>query len=206
MKIGHEENSDVIALISSTALAEVFTPIANSMKDGMCFVEVGVFIGGSFCFFGHETKKQNKNIKMHAVDTFEFGNISVQSVRYIENATGQKFTYERDKIQEQLKDLFISNVEKCGLTEQTLIHKSDSIRASNRFDDNSIDFIHFDGDHDIDYVRTEISAWLPKMKENSVIAGHDWPSVAGVIREFFEDIEVFNDESYVVKLGKGIDN
>ena len=81
----------------------------------------------------------------------------------------------------------------------------DSIEASKKFEDNSIDFIHFDGNHNADYVRDEIFAWQPKLKKDSVIAGHDYNHLRGTIDFIFgNDLIVINDESYVVKIGDGI--
>ena len=102
-------------------------------------------------------------------------------------------------------DLFLHNLKTHGLTEMTKIHAMDSIETSKKFEDNSIDFIHFDGNHNMDYVRDEIFAWQPKLKKDSVIAGHVYNALRPVIDSIFgNDLIVINKESYVVKLGNGI--
>ena len=49
-----------------------------------------------------------------------------------------------------------------------------STEASNLFPDNSIDFIYIDGDHRYEAVKADIRAFLPKMRNLSIIAGHDY--------------------------------
>ena len=128
-------------------------------------------------------------------DNFE--NISKESEDEVVEAHGEEW-------RGRLYELFLHNLETYGLTEMTEIHAMDSIEASKTFEDNSIDFIHFDGSHASEYVKAEISAWLPKLKENSVIAGHDYPALYMTINSIFGNhIQVINNESYIVKLGNG---
>jgi len=49
--------------------------------------------------------------------------------------------------------------------------RSDSISASKRFEDNSVDMVWIDGAHDYDSVMKDIKAWLPKCKK--LLCGHD---------------------------------
>tara|TARA_Y100000310_G_scaffold268034_1_gene280450 strand:+ start:456 stop:1076 length:621 start_codon:yes stop_codon:yes gene_type:complete len=187
----------VYALMSIETRQDIFSTMAENAVDGMVFVETGIFTGGSFCFLGNELKKRNKQVTMHAVDNFLFENISKESEDEVVEAHGEEW-------RGRYYDLFLHNLETYGLTEMTEIHAMDSIEASKTFEDESIDFIHFDGSHASDYVKAEISAWLPKLKENSVIAGHDYPALYMTINSIFGNhIQVVNDESYIVKLGNG---
>lgn len=58
--------------------------------------------------------------------------------------------------------------------ERSVILKQMSSAAVFNFEDNSIDFIHLDGDHSYDGVLSDLIAWYPKMKSGSVISGHDY--------------------------------
>jgi len=50
------------------------------------------------------------------------------------------------------------------------------------FDDNSIDFIYIDGNHSYESVKKDLKLYLPKIKNNCVIAGHDYsPQHQGVM-------------------------
>ena len=40
-------------------------------------------------------------------------------------------------------------------------------------EDNSLDFIYIDANHDYDYVLQDIELWFPKLKKYGILAGHD---------------------------------
>ena len=191
------EEFPIYALMGD-AKSEIFSYVADNASDGMTFVETGVFVGGSLCYLGNELKKRNKTVSLNAVDDFLFENISPEGVDEVCEAHGEEW-------RGRFYDLFLHNLKTHGLTEMTKIHAMDSIETSKKFEDNSIDFIHFDGSHNMDYVRDEIFAWQPKLKKDSVIAGHDYSALRPVIDSIFgNDLIVINKESYVVKVGNGI--
>lgn len=57
----------------------------------------------------------------------------------------------------------------------TVIRKL-TTEAARDVPDNSIDFIFIDATHTAAAVSQDILAWLPKLKENSIISGHDYHS------------------------------
>jgi len=104
----------------------------------------------------------------------------------------------------------VTALETTGISEMTSVHAKDSIEASSDFEDNSIDFIHFDANHDHYYVTAELEAWLPKLKEKSFIAGHDYRDLKPAVDKFFVTkklrvLPINNYESYVVKIGGGLE-
>ena len=48
------------------------------------------------------------------------------------------------------------------------------MEAVPKFEDNSLDFVHIDGDHSFDYVMMDIIEWSKKLKEGGVMACHDF--------------------------------
>ena len=54
--------------------------------------------------------------------------------------------------------------------------------------DNIFDFIYIDASHKYDDVKKDLNDWLPKLKENGVIAGHDYIELGsfGVIKAIDE--------------------
>ena len=67
-----------------------------------------------------------------------------------------------------------------------------STESAERFADKSIDLVFIDADHSREGVRTDLIAWVPKVKPGGVISGHDYgshtyPAVAEVVDEFFRD-------------------
>ena len=51
---------------------------------------------------------------------------------------------------------------------------NDSVQAAKLFPDRCVDLLFIDGDHSTERVIRDIRAWLPKMKVNSIMAGHDY--------------------------------
>jgi predicted O-methyltransferase YrrM len=63
--------------------------------------------------------------------------------------------------------------------------KMTSLDASALFEDQSIDFLMLDGDHNYPAVKQDIQAWLPKMKKGGMLSGDDyrWPGVTQSVEE-----------------------
>jgi len=66
------------------------------------------------------------------------------------------------------------------------ILRLDSIIASNLFDDNSLDFIYIDGNHQYNAVYQDIEYWYSKIKINGVISGHDIFNCLDVFHAVFD--------------------
>lgn len=63
-----------------------------------------------------------------------------------------------------------------------LINKT-SKEASQMFEDNFFDLIFIDGDHSYENVKKDIESWLPKLKNNGIMSGHDYDNFwTGVVR------------------------
>ena len=45
--------------------------------------------------------------------------------------------------------------------------------AAKMHEPDSLDFVFIDGDHSTEAVTADIEAWLPKLKPDGVLAGHD---------------------------------
>jgi predicted O-methyltransferase YrrM len=78
--------------------------------------------------------------------------------------------------------------------------KLSSEEASNMFENESLDFIYIDAAHDYENVKKDILCWLPKIKLNGIVAGHDI-SIDGVsraVREIFGTSKQYEDTSWLV--------
>jgi len=66
--------------------------------------------------------------------------------------------------------------------------KAKSIDAVNKFDNESLDFVYIDGDHQYETVLQDISLYYPKVKKGGLVSGHDygrrWPGVPKAVNEF----------------------
>lgn len=88
--------------------------------------------------------------------------------------------------------------------------KKSSLDAVNDFEDESLDAVYIDGAHDYVNVKADILAWLPKIKPNGIICGHDYygvvsgfgcPDIAQVVNEVFPNITpyTYGDSSWLIK-------
>jgi predicted O-methyltransferase YrrM len=80
-----------------------------------------------------------------------------------------------------------------------------SSEAQKLFEDNSVDIVYIDANHTYDAVKSDIQLWLPKIKNQGFISGHDYcknlqPDVYRAVTESlgFPDF-VFNDTSWITK-------
>ena len=81
--------------------------------------------------------------------------------------------------------------------------KMSSNEAVNMFEDESIDFIYIDGNHQYEYVKNDIINYYSKIKKGGIIAGHDfndnWLGVKKAVNEFFKKnpLKVYRDSSWI---------
>ena len=71
------------------------------------------------------------------------------------------------------------------------------------FEDKSLDAVYIDGAHDADSVAQDINLWLPKIKNNGIMCGHDWryaPIRNVIIKKFGNADRTYKDGSWAVNL------
>lgn len=83
--------------------------------------------------------------------------------------------------------------------------KEYSWNAINNFQDESIDFIYIDGNHQYDAVKKDLELYYPKIKNGGIISGHDyclyWNGVKKAVDEFFKNkfsFVTFSDNSWMI--------
>lgn len=52
--------------------------------------------------------------------------------------------------------------------------KDFSMEAIKQFEDESLDFVYIDGNHDFDYVMEDLINWSKKVRVGGIISGHDY--------------------------------
>jgi len=87
--------------------------------------------------------------------------------------------------------LFRENMILLGLWD--IIHPlvMDSQTASQIFADGILDLVFIDADHRYEYIKRDIAAWLPKLKEGGILSGHD---CEGYYSEYPEEVRRMIDE------------
>jgi predicted O-methyltransferase YrrM len=86
---------------------------------------------------------------------------------------------------------------RANLGDKVTIHSPmSSVDASKLYADASLDFVMIDADHSYEGVRSDIDAWLPKLKVGGILAGHDFahyfPGVIRAVLESFDRVELFH--------------
>ena len=133
----------------------LYTNIVKTFPSGSKFVEIGSWKGKSSAFMAVEIANSNKNIDFYCIDTWA-GSIEHQ---------------DRDDLQ-SLYHTFTQNMK--SLTDYHIPLRMTSLEAAGKFEDNSLDFVFIDASHEYEDVKNDIIAWLPKIKDGGILAGHDY--------------------------------
>jgi predicted O-methyltransferase YrrM len=144
-----------------------YLELLDATPDGGTFVELGCYKGKSTSFIGVEINKQKRDINFFAIDSFEGAT----------NSTDLNEVKAYEGISE-IEESYTYNIAKIGNKIKTIV--SLSHEAAQYFDANSVDVIFIDAGHSYDAVIKDIKAWLPKMKPNGIMAGHDYTAWEGV--------------------------
>jgi len=129
---------------------DFYTAIAGKLQDGDTFVEVGAWKGQSIIHLAHRLQDQEKSVKLYAVDTF----------------AGDADTGDANLYPE-----FHINIQSAGCAVSAVALPS--VVASEGFADAFLAGVFIDAAHDYDSVSADLKAWLPKVKEGGIFAGHD---------------------------------
>lgn len=141
-----------------------FYNYAYNSKDNIKIVEIGSWKGRSTTCFGLGLKESNKkNSVVYAIDPHTG---SVEHRRVL----GEIDTFPE----------FLQNIKKAGVSKYITPIRDYSLNAVKEIKDDTIDFIFFDGAHDLKNIRLDFESWFPKLKQNKTFAFHDswgWPGV-----------------------------
>lgn len=80
----------------------------------------------------------------------------------------------RDHVSQEKLDGFYEAARKRLAPYSCEIIKGWSVETAQNFDDNVLDFVYIDGNHDFAHVVADIAAWSPKVRKGGVVSGHDF--------------------------------
>lgn len=152
--------------------------------DDIIMAEIGCYKGTSTFFFC----KYEKIKKIYAIDSWENG-----------YDPKDKLSYSNMKIVEEIFD------EKMKTTSKCIKIKEKSHIASEKFENESLDFVYIDACHLYENVKLDINSWLPKIKKNGYIGGHDYKNRAPGVKKAVNEIlgipnVTFSDSSWIIKI------
>lgn len=131
--------------------------------------EVGVFHGRSLAWLGVEVVNRGLPVTIHAVDSFA-GWPGVAQGEVLRASFDQNMAPLREHLNGQLR-----------------VWPYPSLEASKGFEDESLDVVWIDADHEYEAVKADIEAWFPKLKPGGIMGGDDWlmRGVADAVHEAF---------------------
>jgi predicted O-methyltransferase YrrM len=147
----------------------LYSQMVERFPSGSRFVEVGVYHGTSLAYLMVEVINSGKDIEVWGIDgwPFDWNNILQRFLDNMKPVEG-KFKYIQ----------------------------GNSWESAAKFEDKSLDFVFIDADHTYESAGKDIDAYLPKVKDGGVIAGHDynhvWPELRRAVDERFGDRVIAN--------------
>jgi len=128
------------------------------IATGLC-VEVGTWKGE----FGEHILAKDSVTKLYCVDPYKHF-INNEYPDAMNALTQTEFDSLFNTVNNKLTSIFGNKVE--------FIRKM-STEAAQHFDDNSLDFVYIDGNHDYSYVLEDLKVWYPKVKIGGFLCGDD---------------------------------
>lgn len=132
------------------------------------FVEIGALQGKSTCFLGVEILNSGKPVSLHVVDLWQ----------HPDAQTGAGIRKAFDQHTATIAGL---------LGERFRVTESGSVAAAQLVENESVDVVWIDGDHNYAEVKADILSWFPKLKHGGWIGGDDWnmePVQRAVVEQF----------------------
>lgn len=160
--------------------------IVKEFPDYKRFVEVGCWKGHSISYLADLLKK--KEVEIYGIDLFD-------DVPFI---TGREIEIKF------IRDIYDMVLEEKGIKDKIKTIKADSSKGTELFDHESLDFVFIDANHDYNYVKKDIQAWLPKIKNSGIIAGHDWPYVERAVNETIKNVNIYGGNVWFAYLKEQI--
>jgi glycosyltransferase involved in cell wall biosynthesis len=160
-------------------------------EDGT-ICELGCYKGRSLCSVADIIKRKKLNV--HVVDIF----------------TGT----DCEKKEENYRNIFEENIKRFGIYDQVKIHEGYTKNVINDFSIYAegnlarpiFDLLFIDASHLYEDVKRDIEDWLPLIKNNGVISGHDygnWEGVSKAVNERWDNVRV-NSEHFGIDSGIAI--
>ena len=152
----------IVSKYNLTPSENSFTEIPNVGRDnlGELFHElgfkVGVEIGVEQGLFSEVLLKANPDLKLYCVDAW------------------LAYAGYRDHVSQELLDEFVENTkQRLSPYDYELIRKY-SMDAVKDFEDESLDFVYIDANHELPWVMDDVYFWGLKVKPGGIISGHDY--------------------------------
>jgi hypothetical protein len=174
---------------------DVYDMAVQEAHEGDVLVEVGTYLGKSAAYMVDAIRKSGKQLLFYVVDTWD----PVIYARWWQHSNDPPRPWPvPELVGKPLFEAFRYAAEKVGASDGMRVLRMASTQATRRFGDGSVRFAFLDADHQYEAIKSDIAAWLPKVKPGGILAGHDyldplsdyhplvsWPGVTRAVDEAF---------------------
>ena len=168
-----------------------YDEIASKKFDVL--VELGTWKGHSISYLGKRLLEQSYDFKLYGVDLFDDS--------YIHTKEGNSHLASQMKY---IYDVYNQNLIDAGVREVIKDIKGNTWEVASQFEDNSVDFVFIDADHNYESVKKDILSWLPKMKKGGIMSGHDYFNktcgVKQAVDEIFENVVIGTNNIWMIEI------
>lgn len=168
-----------------------YDEIASKKFDVL--VELGTWKGHSISYLGKKLLEQSYDFKLYGVDLFDDS--------YIHTKEGNSHLASQMKY---IYDVYNQNLIDAGVREVIKDIKGNTWEVASQFEDNSVNFVFIDADHNYESVKKDILSWLPKMKKGGIMSGHDYfNNTCGVkqaVDEIFPNVVIGTNNIWMVQI------
>jgi len=172
-----------------------YLELLDATPEKGIFVELGAYKGKSTSFIVTEIVNRNRNIQFYTVDTFQ-GDSGSNDLKEVD-------AYKQVDVSKMYEE-FTENTK--HLDNNFTVIKDYSWEAAKLFEDNSVDVCFLDASHAEKSVLLDLQAWYPKIKNNGILAGHDynaWIGVKTAFKQYFKkDPDKINNDCWFIKIKK----
>ena len=141
----------------------------------------GAEVGVEKALFSHLLSSNNPQLLLYGVDPYLFHK------EYREYSSQD----ELDGIFEEAKVRMKSALRK----KQYIFIRKPSMEAVKSFEDNSLDFVYLDGNHEAPHVQQDIEEWAKKVRPGGVVAGHDYVRVKNLNFDVKDALRVYTENN-----------
>lgn len=143
--------------------------------------KTGVEVGVERALFSHIITDMNTQLKVYGVDPYLY---------YPDEYHEYHDQAEMDGIFEEAKFRM-----KAALAQkQYEFIREKSMDAVKRFEDNSLDFVYIDANHEAEFPYEDIVEWAKKVKPGGIISGHDYVRVRSIDFTVKDALEKYTKE------------
>lgn len=154
IKVDNQYFIDIPQMIGAVDLAKLFAELQ---------FKVGVEIGTDQGEYAERLLQTIPDLQLNCIDPWKAE--AYEPGYQPESFEKQEFFDKR--YDETLKRL-------APYTKATRIWRKSSMEALQHFNDNSLDFVYIDGNHDFLNVAQDMHYWLKKVKPGGILSGHDY--------------------------------